>query len=257
MGDGGGPSGTGLQGRVSNYLIISGSGAYQVARAVAGAGKLDTEFRVVWPNGEVHHIQALASVVRDEAGSPQRMIGTNCDVIEVRTLADQLRHEKDAGTFAAAHDMLTGLLNRRGIEAWIRSQPMLVGTLLYFDIDGFKKVNDRGGHSVGDETLRLVARIIGDAVREGDRAARMGGDEFLVVLRDVTEGETTINVAARITSAVESLRPLGAGDNTRIGISIGIAYLADAAAFTDALREGDADLYQRKSQRRRMQRAVR
>jgi diguanylate cyclase (GGDEF)-like protein len=127
---------------------------------------------------------------------------------------------------------------------------MLVGTLLCLDIDGFKTVNDRRGHAVGDDTLQLVARIIGDTVREGDRAARMGDDEFLVVLPDVSDYETTMNVVARIRSAVEALRPLGAGDDTRTGISIGVGHFADAAAISDALHEADTDLYRRKSGRR-------
>jgi diguanylate cyclase (GGDEF)-like protein/PAS domain S-box-containing protein len=216
---------------------------------VSGEGTLDTEFRVLWPNGEVHNIRAMARVIRNESGFAQRVIGTNWDITEVRTLADQLQREKDAATFAATHDMLTGLLNRRGLEAWIELQPGLVGTLLYLDIDSFKAVNDRGGHTAGDEILRLVARIIGDAVRDGDGAARMGGDEFLVVLIDVRDHATTMDVISRITSAVSGLFPLGAGDDTRVGISAGVGHLTGQASFADALREADADLYRRKNER--------
>jgi hypothetical protein len=125
----------------------------EMASAVSGEGILDTEFRVLWPNGEVRNMRAMARVIRDESRVAQRMIGTNWDITEVRTLADQLRREKDAATIAATHDTLTGLLNRRGLEAWIQLRAGLVGTLLYLDIDGFKAVNDRGGHAAGDETL--------------------------------------------------------------------------------------------------------
>ncbi|MGD0475537.1 MAG: PAS domain-containing protein [Candidatus Velthaea sp.] len=89
----------------------------EVALAVSGGPAFDTEFRVVWPNGEIRTIRALATLVNDAAGRPERMIGTNWDITEVRTLAEELRKEKDAATFAAAHDALTGLLNRRGLEA--------------------------------------------------------------------------------------------------------------------------------------------
>ena len=221
----------------------------EIALAVSGEGTLDTEFRVLWPNGEVRNMRAMANIIRNESGLAQRMIGTNWDITEVRALADQLRREKEAATFAATHDMLTGLLNRRGLEAWIQLQPGLVGTLLYLDIDGFKAVNDRGGHAAGDETLRLVAGIIGDVIREGDGSARMGGDEFLVVLIDVRDDATTMSVIARITSAVVALFPLGTGDSTRVGISTGVGHLAGEASFADALREADEDLYRRKNQR--------
>jgi diguanylate cyclase (GGDEF)-like protein len=166
----------------------------------------------------------------------------------------QIERELSAATFAATHDPLTGLLNRRGLETWIESQRRLVATLLYLDIDGFKAVNDRGGHAAGDDTLRLVARIVHHAVREEDQCARMGGDEFLVVLLSVSDGQNVVDVVTRIISAVDSLHPLGPGDDTRIGMSIGVGHLAGAASFHAALAEADSDLYQRKSERQALTR---
>jgi diguanylate cyclase (GGDEF)-like protein/PAS domain S-box-containing protein len=224
--------------------------ARDLAASASDGTPFDTEFRAVWPNGEVHNIRAMAVVVPDANGAAARMIGTNWDITEARTLADALRKEKDAAAFAAAHDTLTGLLNRRGLEAWIRSKAGLVATLLYLDIDGFKAVNDRGGHAAGDETLRCVARIIQDAVREADVCARIGGDEFVVVLLDVRNRDITMRVFGRITHAVDSLRPLGADDDTRIGMSIGIGNLDGTASSLDALNEADADLYRCKAERK-------
>jgi len=160
----------------------------------------------------------------------------------------EIELELRAATFAAAHDPLTGVPNRRGLEAWIEQRPTLIATLLYLDIDGFKAVNDRGGHAAGDDTLRLVARIIRHAVREGDQFARMGGDEFLVVLVNVSESEPATDVIERISTAVGALRPLGSDDETRIGMSIGVGHLSGAASFPAALREADADLYRWKSE---------
>jgi PAS domain S-box-containing protein len=67
---------------------------HELTQALTGGAPYDTEFRVVWPNGEVHHMRAMATVVRGESGSPERMIGTNWDVTEVRTLTEELRREQ-------------------------------------------------------------------------------------------------------------------------------------------------------------------
>ncbi len=225
---------------------------HELAQAASGGSAFNTEFRVIWPNGEVHNIRAMAHVVRDAEGLVERMIGTNWDVTAARTLADELRQEKDLAADAAGHDALTGLLNRRGLETWIDSRPAPHATLLYLDVDGFKAVNDRGGHAAGDETLRVIARIVKDAVRELDACARIGGDEFVVVLLGKIAPEATCRIVARITAAVGSLRPLGPGDDTRIGMSIGIGRLSGAGSVGDALREADTDLYRCKSERKRL-----
>jgi diguanylate cyclase (GGDEF)-like protein len=160
----------------------------------------------------------------------------------------EVEHELRAATFAADHDPLTGLLNRRGLEAWLGATPDVAGTLLYLDLDGFKAVNDRGGHAAGDDTLRVVARIISHAVREEDRTARLGGDEFAIVLVNVRNREAVDRVSARISDAIGSLRPLGAQADVRIGVSAGIGRIARADSFERALREADGALYREKSE---------
>jgi diguanylate cyclase (GGDEF)-like protein len=77
----------------------------------------------------------------------------------------------------------------------------------------------------------------------------LGGDEFLIVLRDVTDEETTRNIVARLTSAVESLRLHRTGEDPRIGVSIGIGRLREQTPFAHVLREADCDLYKRKGER--------
>jgi diguanylate cyclase (GGDEF)-like protein/PAS domain S-box-containing protein len=226
----------------------------ELALAASSGTPFDTEFRVVWPNGEVRNIRALAVVIRDEDGLAERVVGTNWDITAERNLADELRRQKDAAAIAACHDALTGLLNRRGFEGWLASRQEAHATLLYLDIDGFKAVNDGGGHAAGDETLRDLARIIKESVRACDACARMGGDEFVIVLPGRIDNEATMKIFARITSAVDVLRPLGPNDATRIGMSIGIGHLGGAASSEDALRQADADLYRCKSERKRLAR---
>lgn len=222
----------------------------ELAVAAAGGAAFDTEFRIVWPDGDVRNIRALATLVRAAGGQLERVIGTNTDITEIRTLADQLQKEKDAATFSAGHDALTGLVNRRGLETWIKARPNMYATLLYLDIDGFKAVNDRGGHAAGDDALRLVARIIREAVRDDDCCARLGGDEFLIVLLDVDDSATTARIIERITTLVEGLRPLGSADETRIGISTGIGRVTGGHSTVEAMRDADTDLYRHKSERK-------
>ncbi len=215
----------------------------EIALAVAGGPAFDTEFRVMWPNGEAHNTRAMATLLSDGAG-PARMIGTNWDITELRRLAEELQNEKNSALLAAAHDALTGLLNRRGLEAWVESQPGgLVATLLYLDIDGFKAVNDRGGHAAGDETLRRVAHDIQAAVRGQDQCARFGGDEFIVLLPNVLDARAVDKVCARIGAAVKDSCPLGLDNATRIDISVGVSHLSAANSLSDALIEADAHLY--------------
>jgi diguanylate cyclase (GGDEF)-like protein/PAS domain S-box-containing protein len=98
--------------------------------------------------------------------------------------------------YQASADALTGIGNRRVAEAAIETALAAQRSaeeefaILMFDLDGFKAINDDGGHDVGDRVLRDVAGILSDTIREGDTAARLGGDEFLVVLRRITDIDT-------------------------------------------------------------------
>ena len=121
-----------------------------------------------------------------------------------------------------------------------------IGTVLFIDLDGFKAVNDRGGHAAGDHALTAVARILRHSVRAQDATARFGGDEFVVVLADCDDAAITNGVLARITSAIGSLLPLGAESEVRIGVSIGCAHISDYESFSAALERADAGAYRMK-----------
>jgi len=166
-------------------------------------------------------------------------------MVEEKTV--ELRHQ-------ALHDALTGLPNR--VLALDRAQQMLAHArreqrpvaALYVDVDGFKQVNDTFGHAAGDELLRIVAHRLASVVREGDTAARLAGDEFVLLL-----GNTTLDVSPELVAerVLEALRqPYEMIDQAArqlkltasIGIAIGLHENAGAL-----LREADIALYEAKA----------
>ncbi len=196
---------------------------------------------------EVWVQQALASVVDDD-GVRSSVVAQFIDVTAARQARGLLE-------FQANHDPLTGLKNRRAMLAALAttlSQPprhVVRLAVLYCDLDGFKPINDRFGHAVGDEVLEEVARRIRRCVRTGDIVSRIGGDEFVVLLMDLQGHADARSLAERVRVAVA--RPISANDHTlTCSISIGVA-LADAGEDADdVLARADRALYAAKERGR-------
>lgn len=157
-------------------------------------------------------------------------------------------------TYLAQYDQLTGLVNRtlfrdRLVQAMARSkrlqQPL---GLMLLDLDRFKTVNDTMGHDVGDQLLKAVAGRLQECIREVDTVARMGGDEFTIILEGLScEGDITI-VARRITESLA--KPFQLADHqASIGVSIGITvYPSDDHEIDELLKHADAAMYRAKQQ---------
>ncbi len=158
--------------------------------------------------------------------------------------------------FTATHDTLTGLAGRALFADRLRkslAQAKRYGNrvaLLYLDLDGFKEINDTFGHEVGDGLLQAVARALLARVREADTVARMGGDEFTVIL-ERTDARGAENVARdRIARLFEQPFEV-AGRQLRIGASIGMGVFPDEGDSPEALlRYADAAMYETKRRRR-------
>lgn len=144
-------------------------------------------------------------------------------------LEDRLRDAREQMEYLAMHDSLTGLLNRRAIQQHIEAETVrAVRTaaplaVILMDLDLFKEVNDRFGHAVGDQALRMFAEIVQQMVRPYDWAGRWGGEEFLIVLPGVTEVDA-VSVAERIRISVETaMLPMPDGSEMRFTVSMGVA----------------------------------
>ncbi|HET6484559.1 MAG TPA: bifunctional diguanylate cyclase/phosphodiesterase [Actinoplanes sp.] len=171
----------------------------------------------------------------------------------IEVSSDEMRALHDVLSQQARHDTLTGLPNRAALVELLRTaldESRMIGSdvaVLFIDLDGFKMVNDSLGHPAGDELLIRVAERIQAAVRGPDVVARLSGDEFVVILRDVGDIATATATAERIVDQLG--RPFRiVGNNTAISASIGVA-LADADAFSvdDLLRKADMAMYEAKA----------
>ena len=152
----------------------------------------------------------------------------------------------------ALHDALTGLVNRAAF--WDRLGHRLTQAdrratglaVLFLDLDDFKTVNDTLGHAAGDQLLVDVAHRITGELRAGDTAARVGGDEFLVLLDDVASGEAALAVAHRVNARLQAPYEFG-GERYAATSSIGVAMCSDRLATADALvAAADAAMYDAK-----------
>jgi diguanylate cyclase (GGDEF)-like protein len=162
-----------------------------------------------------------------------------------RRFQEQLAHQ-------ASHDGLTGLPNRSmfndRLGAALSRHRRHGGDLavLYLDLDGFKEVNDQLGHDVGDALLIEVAGRLRTSVRSEDMVARMGGDEFTVVMEDIPELGVTVGVVGRILEAMAE-PVLVAGRHLSVSTSVGIAHSHNGdAAVEDILRDADLAMYRAK-----------
>ncbi|WP_155858740.1 sensor domain-containing diguanylate cyclase [Candidatus Blastococcus massiliensis] len=162
---------------------------------------------------------------------------------QVTDLKEQLRHQ-------ALHDPLTGLPNRTLILDRVRQavdsarRTAIWPAVLYLDLDGFKQVNDTFGHEAGDVLLRTVADRLRSCLRPGDTAARMGGDEFVVLLDGPIDRVDVVGVVDRIRAQLDLPVVLAGDVVTTVGASIGVALGGETVADADALvRQADSAMY--------------
>jgi len=172
--------------------------------------------------------------------------------------AIHLQHAVQYGTIkeSAERDPLTLLRNRRAFESTFAAETSRFErygrplALLVLDLDHFKGVNDRYGHEAGDEVLRRTARIIHNTVRDVDTAARLGGEEFVVLMPE-TSLEAALDAGERIRAAIEEVRIEWRGAVIPVSVSVGVSSAPEiVAAPAELMKSADAALYTAKEQGR-------
>ena len=204
------------------------------------------ETRYLRASGEPVWVSINGTLVRDSDGEPMQLLAQVVDVTERRTLERQLRHLAD-------HDHLTGLLNRRGLEAELEQHVAHVarygdrGALLVLDLDHFKVVNDTMGHSAGDQVIVSVAGLLIRRMRASDTIARVGGDEFAILLPQA-DAESAQRVADMIVSDIrQNVVVVESGMPGRVTASVGVTlFNRDHTSVDDVLVNADLAMYDAK-----------
>jgi diguanylate cyclase (GGDEF)-like protein len=230
-------------------LVAVRLGARPTAIATAGLGVVATIF-----SGNGHGPISLVPAGEARGLALQAFIATTAFVafLICATMTDRTRAQAELANLAthledlATHDPLTGLANRRYFLERLdqavarRERSSGVAAVAYFDLDGFKQINDGMGHAAGDAMLIEVGRRLSDAIRASDLVARIGGDEFGALLEPVDSIDAAEAAARRIADAVE--QPFALGEHTvPLRVSVGTALVGGSSDH--ALAQADSQLY--------------
>ena len=202
--------------------------------------EVEAVYRIVRPDGSVRWIRDRSFPIGDDSRRTHRVVGIAADITDLKLGEEKLR-------YLSLHDPLTGLYNRIYFEEEMsRIEKTRYGTvgILSCDVDGLKLVNDTLGHDQGDRLLAAAARVIRDSFREGDLVARIGGDEFSVVLPNTTEPSVE-SACQRIQEAVAVYN----ATNPELPLSISVGFAIKNGShknLKDVFKEADNHMYRRK-----------
>ncbi|WP_169152791.1 diguanylate cyclase [Azoarcus sp. TTM-91] len=217
----------------------------QVRQALGARDHWQGELEARHRGGARFPVTLSATLVRGDHGQPEHCIAIFSDISERRAQEASVRH-------LALHDGLTGLANRIQLSGRFDQAASLAErdgrgmALLYFDLDAFKPVNDTHGHAVGDEVLRAVASRLRELVRQSDTVARVGGDEFVVLLAQVGGAGDALEAAGKLMDALNAPLLLDSGV-FNLGASVGVSlYPQHGRTLDELLRAADRAMYHAK-----------
>ena len=218
--------------------------AETIYREVQKARRASAETVRCSRSGERLDVSLLIGPVEVGGGEPG-LLFTFRDIRELKRAEAELE-------FRALHDTLTGLANRallqdrlqQGLKR-LKREPDRGFAVLYLDLDGFKATNDTLGHEPGDQLLQRVARALRDCVRPQDTVARMGGDEFALLLESTGSAESARVVADRVLRAIEAS---AVEESLPVSASIGVVLVTEPGGTADRiLRQADVAMYHAKA----------
>lgn len=216
---------------------------YPVVRTLSSGETIyNEEAKIVLSDGSRRTIQVSSAPIHDQHNEMIAAVAVYHDITTLRQLQEQLEHDN-------LHDWLTGLPNRRLLLDRLAQSLRISqrrGTqvaLLFLDLDDFKQVNDTLGHVAGDELLITVSDRIRSVVRDSDTAARISGDEFVLLLDDVSNDTSAVAVAKRLQAAMTTPIEI-MGQEMLMTFSIGIALSGNGNIDADTLlKNADQAMY--------------
>jgi diguanylate cyclase (GGDEF)-like protein len=226
--------------RAPDFLLGPAQEAMRTGRTIR---EDDARFR--GKNGSVIPVAYTASAVLRDGERSGAVIAFR-DITERKAFEDELHHH-------AFYDSLTGLANRRLLverldQALERSAlDRKTHALIFVDVDRFKSINDSLGHVTGDEFLAAIGARLKGVIRGHDLVARIGGDEFVVLLEDVAGVDEAVVAARRICAAVEQPMVLPDGYEMVATVSLGVALTEPGKSADDVLRNADVAMYDAKT----------
>ena len=236
-------------------LQMSGMDGFQV---MAGLKEIETHGYVpilVITAQPGHKLRALTAGAKDFISKPLDLMEAKTrihNMLEVRLLYKQLEHYSHVLESLALHDALTGLPNRRLLMDRLASaiaharRNKRTMAVMYLDLDGFKQINDTLGHAAGDTLLSMVAARLLAAVRQEDTVARMGGDEFVIALWELSHAGGVANLVSKVVQAVSQPYSIqGRGVNMTVSVGVGI-YPMHGAEGEVLIKSADLALYEAK-----------
>jgi diguanylate cyclase (GGDEF)-like protein/PAS domain S-box-containing protein len=219
-----------------------------------GEKQITVEHLHVDQGGEERVIELSATPLWDTNGSWMGLVESWRDITELRRSQERLLKKQEHFQHLAHHDPLTGLPNRLLLRDRLEQAILKVRrnraavALLFVDLDEFKAVNDAHGHPVGDELLSAVAQRLKQCVRQGDTVARVGGDEFTVVLEDIHAPNSAALVARAIVDTLAHPFDIGR-HRLHVSASVGISlYPADGDELDALLSRADRAMFRAKQQ---------
>jgi diguanylate cyclase (GGDEF)-like protein/PAS domain S-box-containing protein len=228
----------------------SGQPGLEMLRAALREGREGTaRIRNYRKDGTMFWLDLRVAPVRDDAGQVTHYVSAGSDV------TDRVRYEEEIERHAN-YDTLTGLPNRnllndRLAQAIVKSErSRLPVGVMYVDLDHLKRINDSLGHAMGDAVIAAVGARLAEAVRTGDTVARVGGDEFVIVLADLKREEDAVVVASKVINCIGTPLKIEAHEFV-LTASLGLAiHPKDGADPATLLRNADTALYRAKEQGR-------
>ncbi len=236
---------------IVDLIYVNYADFFAFDKQLLETGECTAEVEQQRKDGSTLHAEVRWTLVRDDKGRPQSVLCINTDITQRKAAAEEIQ-------YLAFYDALTGLPNRlllqdrlqHAITSTMRSNKC--GAVLFIDLDNFKTINDTLGHAAGDILLKQIAKRLNDNTRDSDTVSRLGGDEFIIMLEDLSvdiaesalQSKTFAEKIVQIFQTPFELDSHKHFSTPSIGITL---FKGEENTVTEILKQADLAMYQAKA----------